>query len=89
MRKLTSFQRDLLVVLPNTPTNVLVVKDQLDEYYEKDVRVGRFFPNLDTLVEKNYAEITSSGEKYDEQEIFITEDGKEAISSHFEWRDNI
>ncbi|EMA56618.1 transcriptional regulator PadR family protein [Halococcus thailandensis JCM 13552] len=32
--------------------NGLELKDELEEYYEKEIHHGRLYPNLDTLVDK-------------------------------------
>jgi PadR family transcriptional regulator PadR len=57
MDDLTGFQRDLLYVVAGLEEpHGLAVKDELEEYYEKDVHHGRLYPNLDTLVEKGLLE---------------------------------
>ena len=53
MYDLTSFQRDLLYVIAGLDSpHGLAVKDELDDYYEKEIHHGRLYPNLDTLVDK-------------------------------------
>jgi len=34
----------------------LAIKDELENYYEKEIHHGRLYPNLDTLVEKGLIE---------------------------------
>ena len=53
MYDLTAFQRDLLYTVNglNEPHG-LAVKDELENYYEKEIHHGRLYPNLDALVEK-------------------------------------
>jgi DNA-binding PadR family transcriptional regulator len=34
----------------------LAIKDELEDYYEKEIHHGRLYPNLDTLVEKGLVE---------------------------------
>ena len=53
MYDLTGFQRDLLYVIAGLDEpHGLAVKDELEEYYEKEIHHGRLYPNLDTLVDK-------------------------------------
>ena len=53
MHDLTGFQRDLLYVVAGLDNpHGLAVKDELEDYYEKEIHHGRLYPNLDTLVEK-------------------------------------
>lgn len=57
MHDLTGFQRDLLyVAAAEDEPHGLALKDELEEYYEKQVHHGRLYPNLDTLVEKGLLE---------------------------------
>lgn len=57
MHDLTGFQRDLLYVIAglNEPHG-LAIKDELEDYYEKEVHHGRLYPNLDTVVDKGLVE---------------------------------
>lgn len=76
MYDLTGFQRDLLYVIAGSDDpHGLAVKDELEDYYEKEIHHGRLYPNLDTLVEKglvekgqrdrrtNYYAVTSRGQR--------------------------
>lgn len=76
MHDLTGFQRDLLyVIVGGDEPHGLAIKDELEEYYEKEIHHGRLYPNLDTLVEKglvekgeldrrtNYYEMTRRGQR--------------------------
>jgi len=49
MYDLTGFQRDLLYVAagPDEPHG-LAIKDELENYYEKEIHHGRSYPNPDT-----------------------------------------
>jgi len=48
---LTKFQMRCLATIANDPgTHGLGVKDELEDYYPDNVRHGRLYPNLDTLV---------------------------------------
>ncbi len=57
MYDLTGFQRDLLYVINGlTEPHGLAIKEELEDYYEKDIHHGRLYPNLDTLVDKGLVE---------------------------------
>ncbi|UHQ98941.1 PadR family transcriptional regulator (plasmid) [Natrinema zhouii] len=57
MYDLTGFQRDLLYVTSGLDEpHGLAIKDELEEYYEKEIHHGRLYPNLDTLVDKGLVE---------------------------------
>ena len=57
MHDLTGFQRDLLYVVNGLDEpHGLAIKDDLEEYYEKEIHHGRLYPNLDTLAEKGLIE---------------------------------
>lgn len=57
MYDLTGFQRDLLFVIAGLDEpHGLGIKDELEDYYEKEIHHGRLYPNLDTLVEKGLVE---------------------------------
>jgi len=52
MYDLTGFQRDLLYVIAGLDEpHGLAIKEELEDYYEKEIHHGRLYPNLDTLVE--------------------------------------
>ena len=76
MHDLTGFQRDLLYTIAGMDEpHGLAIKDQLEDYYGKEIHHGRLYPNLDTLVEKglvdkgevdrrtNYYALTSRGHR--------------------------
>ena len=57
MHDLTGFQRDLLYVVNGLDEpHGLAVKEDLENYYEKEIHHGRLYPNLDALVEKGLME---------------------------------
>jgi len=57
MYDLTGFQRDLLYVINGLDEpHSLAIKEELENYYEKDIHHGRLYPNLDTLVDKGLVE---------------------------------
>ena len=57
MYDLTGFQRDLLYVIAGEEEpHGLAIKEELEDYYEKEIHHGRLYPNLDTLVDKGLVE---------------------------------
>jgi DNA-binding PadR family transcriptional regulator len=57
MHDLTGFQRDLLFAIAGQDEpHGLAIKEELEEYYEKEIHHGRLYPNLDTLVDKGLVE---------------------------------
>lgn len=84
MRDLTAFQRDILftVVKMHEPKG-LDVRDQLEKYYEKEIRHGRLYPNLDTLVEKAFLEKGKHDQRTNK--YVPTERGKQALEDRIEW----
>lgn len=54
---LTDFQRDLLYVIAGREDpHGLALKDEFDDYYEKEIQHDRLYPNIDMLVEKGFVE---------------------------------
>ncbi|MFO7907959.1 MAG: helix-turn-helix transcriptional regulator [Pirellulaceae bacterium] len=47
---------DVSPVSPAGFTHGLAIKEELEDYYEKEIHHGRLYPNLDTLVEKGLVE---------------------------------
>lgn len=57
MYDLTGFQRDLLYTVAGLDEpHGLAIKEELEDYYEKEIHHGRLYPNLDTLVDKGLVE---------------------------------
>ncbi|MEM4782421.1 MAG: PadR family transcriptional regulator [Halalkalicoccus sp.] len=84
MYDLTGFQRDLMYVIAgkNEP-NGLAIKDELEDYYEKEIHHGRLYPNLDTLVNKGLIE---KGERDRRTNYYIlTDRGRREIDARREW----
>lgn len=86
MHDLSGFQRDLLVdTYGLEDPKGLEIKEALDEYYLQDVNHGRFYPNLDDLVEKGLLE---KGAKDDRtNEYVVTAAGADAVADRWEWED--
>lgn len=84
MHDLSAFQRDLLFVIASLDgPNGLAVKDELEEHYERNVRNGRLYPNLDTLVEKGLVEKGKHDQRTNKYTLL--ERGKREIRAHVEW----
>lgn len=84
MFDLTAFQRDLLYVVAGMDApHGLAIKEELETYYETEIRHGRLYPNLDTLVEKGLVE---KGKKDDRTNSYtMTQRGRWEITAREEW----
>ena len=84
MYDLTGFQRDLLYVVAGfDEPHGLAIKDELEDYYEKEIHHGRLYPNLDTLVEKGLME---KGERDRRTNYYtVTRRGNREITARNEW----
>lgn len=84
MHDLTGFQRDLLLVIAGLDEpKGLDVSEEVEEYYGSEIRHGRLYPNLDTLVEKGLVEKGQHDlrtNKYD-----LTDRGKREIEARLSW----
>jgi len=88
MYDLTGFQRDLLyVVVGLTEPHGLAIKDELENYYEKEIHHGRLYPNLDTLVDKG---LVDKGEIDQRTNSYtLTRRGHREINARLEWEQQI
>ncbi|MFB6304633.1 MAG: PadR family transcriptional regulator [Haloferacaceae archaeon] len=86
MHDLTGFQRDLLYVIAGLDDpHGLAVKEELEDYYQKEIHHGRLYPNLDTLVEKGLVE---KGEVDRRTNYYaLTRRGRRELSDRREWED--
>ena len=84
MYDLTGFQRDLLYVIAGLEEpHGLAVKEELEEYYEKEIHHGRLYPYLDTLVEKGLVE---KGELDRRTNFYtLTQRGRRELEARREW----
>ena len=84
MHDLTGFQRDLLYVIGGLDQpHGLAIKDELEEYYEKEIHHGRLYPNLDALVEKGLVEKSKKDRRTNEYRL--TNRGRREIDARQEW----
>lgn len=84
MQDLTSFQRDLLYVIVGLEQpHGLALKDELEDYYQKEIHHGRLYPNLDTLADKGLVE---KGQ-YDKRTntYTITQRGQRELEARRDW----
>lgn len=86
MHDLTGFQRDLLVAIAGLEKPYgLALKDELEDYYEKEVHHGQLYPNLDTLVTKGFVEKSQLDGRTN---IYVlTDRGKRELDARREWED--
>ncbi|WP_306061369.1 PadR family transcriptional regulator [Natronococcus wangiae] len=84
MYDLTGFQRDLLyAVVGLDEPHGLAIKEDLEDYYEKEVHHGRLYPNLDTLVDKGLLEKSQADRRTNVYSV--TRRGKREIEARREW----
>ena len=86
MYDLTGFQRDLLYVIAGLDEpKGLEIKDELEDYYEKEIHHGRLYPNLDTLVDKGLVEKGQLDRRTNY--YVVTRRGNREIEDRREWED--
>jgi DNA-binding PadR family transcriptional regulator len=85
MHDLTGFQRDLLFVVASLDDpHGLAIKDELQKYYDDNVRHGRLYPNLDKLVA---ARLIEKGEQDRRtNEYTINSRGERELIARMEWQ---
>lgn len=81
---LTAFQRDLLFTVAGLeePKGV-EVKEAMERYYGTEIRHGRLYPNLDSLVEKGV--VKKGQHDHRTNKYVLTDRGKRNIQSRIEW----
>ncbi|WP_252697891.1 PadR family transcriptional regulator [Natronosalvus vescus] len=84
MDDLTGFQRDLLYVIAGAERpSGQEVKEELEQYYSSEINHGRLYPNLDTVVNK---EFVKKGELDRRTNYYaISEAGRQRIQERREW----
>lgn len=86
MYDLTGFQRDLLYVIAGTnDPHGLAIKEELENYYEKEIHHGRLYPNLDTLVDKGLVEKGQRDRRTNE--YTLTRRGEREIEARGDWEE--
>ncbi|WP_408960365.1 PadR family transcriptional regulator [Natrinema sp. 74] len=86
MYDLTGFQRDLLYTIAGQDDpHGLAIKEELEDYYEKEIHHGRLYPNLDEVVDKGLVE---KGELDRRTNYYtITARGRRELEARREWED--
>ena len=86
MHDLTGFQRDLLYVIAGKEEpHGLALKEELEDYYEKEIHHGRLYPNLDTLVDMG---LVQKGKLDRRTNIYtLTSRGERELEERREWED--
>ena len=86
MYDLTGFQRDLLYVIAGLEEpHGLAIKEELEQYYEKEIHHGRLYPNLDTLVDKGLVE---TGQRDRRTNFYTTtRRGRREIDARSDWEE--
>ena len=81
---LTGFQRDLLYVIAGLEDpHGLALKDDLEDYYNKEIHHGRLYPNLDTLVNKGLIE---KGQLDRRTNVYtLTDRGRRELQARRDW----
>jgi DNA-binding PadR family transcriptional regulator len=84
MHDLTGFQRDCLYVIAGSDDpHGLAIKNELEEYYGKEIHHGRLYPNLDTLVDKGLVE---KGQQDRRTNFYkVTKRGRRELEARREW----
>jgi DNA-binding PadR family transcriptional regulator len=87
MNDLTGFQRDVLYVIAglNEPHG-LAIKDELEEYYTREINHGQLYPNLDTVIEKGLVKKDYKDQRTNEYSL--TREGTREIEERTEWKRN-
>jgi PadR family transcriptional regulator, regulatory protein PadR len=84
MYDLTGFQRDLLYTVGGLDDpHGLAIKEELEEYYGKEIHHGRLYPNLDTLVDKGLIEKSQADRRTNVYSV--TQRGKREIEARRDW----
>lgn len=86
MYDLTAFQRDLLYVAAGLgEPHGLAIKEELEDYYEKEINCARLYPNLDTIAEKG---LIDKGQLDRRTNTYsLTQRGQRELEARSEWED--
>ncbi|WP_101294349.1 PadR family transcriptional regulator [Halegenticoccus soli] len=84
--ELSGFQRDLLVVIAghDTPSGQ-DVKEDLERELGSEINHGRLYPNLDTLVDREYVEKGTIDRRTNY--YAITDRGRKRLRERREWEE--
>ena len=84
MYDLTAFQLDLLYIAAGLDEpHGLAIKEELKDYYEKEVHHGRLYPNLYTIVEKG---LIDKGQLDRRTNVYsLTQRGQRELEARRKW----
>jgi DNA-binding PadR family transcriptional regulator len=84
MYDLTGFQREpLYTIAAKDEPHGLAIKEELEDYYEKEIHHGRHYPNLDTLVDNG---LVGKGQRDRRTNYYsLTRQGQCEIEARLEW----
>lgn len=89
MHDLTGFQRDLLLVAAGLDEpNGLTIKDEIDDYYGKEVHHGRLYPNLDELADKGLIDKGQTNRDHRTNYYTITDRGRRKLEARRKWENH-
>jgi len=84
MFELTGFQRDVLYCIAGSEEPYgLGIKAELEAYGDTEVNHGRLYPNLDTLIDKEYVTKSQIDDRTNRYEL--TDAGREVLAERREW----
>lgn len=84
MNDLTGFQRDLLLIITGLDEpKGLDINEEIEKYYGTEIRHGRLYPNLNTLVENGF--VTKGQHDLRTNKYTLTDHGKDEIKTHLSW----
>lgn len=85
MKELTSFQRDILTVIAGLDSpHGLAVKEEIADYYDKDIYHGRLYPAMDQLDDVGLIEKSKRDSRTNTYEI--TEKGLKSLTVRYKWQ---
>jgi len=88
MYDLTGFQRDLLyVIVGGDEPNGLEVREEIDEYYEREIDRAHVYYNRDVLLESGYIEYSERVGRG--KRLRITNKGQRSIVERRHWEDDL
>jgi len=81
--KLTDFQQNILHILRAGSQHGLGIKEDLRDYYEKEVNHGQLYPNLDDLAELGLVEKSKRDKRTNEYEL--SDAGEKWLTTRRSW----
>jgi PadR family transcriptional regulator PadR len=85
MDTLSGFQRDILWIVAGSDSSIgMTILEQLEAYYEESINSGRFYPNINELVESGLIEKNNTGGRTNTYSI--TERGESVLQNRIQWQ---